>query len=160
MEAAFTSMCAPVIPCPNGAPPLRLQEALDIDGKVRKLSEFAGKVTLVVNVASACGYTDENYKGEWATVVLKKKEEEGTVASCHPGVDMDTACNVPWLHGRLHDIAFIACHCCWQLPYVSNIQCDTTSHRIPHSIPLRVYQSDALPILEDITLAVHITTIN
>ncbi|EFJ52333.1 glutathione peroxidase, partial [Volvox carteri f. nagariensis] len=34
-----------------------------IDGKVRPLSEFAGKVTLVVNVASACGYTDENYKG-------------------------------------------------------------------------------------------------
>lgn len=40
-----------------------LQEAVDIDGKVRKLSEFAGKVTIVVNVASACGFTDENYKG-------------------------------------------------------------------------------------------------
>lgn len=38
-------------------------EAVDIDGKTRSLSEFAGKVTLVVNVASACGYTDENYKG-------------------------------------------------------------------------------------------------
>ncbi|GLC34488.1 hypothetical protein PLESTB_001255800 [Pleodorina starrii] len=38
-------------------------EAVDIDGKVRSLSEFAGKVTIVVNVASACGYTDENYKG-------------------------------------------------------------------------------------------------
>ncbi|GIL72001.1 hypothetical protein Vretimale_573 [Volvox reticuliferus] len=38
-------------------------EAVDIDGKVRPLSEFAGKVTIVVNVASACGYTNENYKG-------------------------------------------------------------------------------------------------
>ncbi|PNH02689.1 Phospholipid hydroperoxide glutathione peroxidase 1, chloroplastic [Tetrabaena socialis] len=42
---------------------LYAMEAVDIDGRPRKLSEFAGKVTLVVNVASACGYTDENYKG-------------------------------------------------------------------------------------------------
>ena len=26
------------------------------------LSKYAGRVTLVVNVASACGYTDANYK--------------------------------------------------------------------------------------------------
>lgn len=39
------------------------QSAVDIDGKERKLSEFAGKVTLVVNVASQCGFTDANYKG-------------------------------------------------------------------------------------------------
>ncbi len=42
---------------------------MDIDGKTRSLSEFAGKVTLVVNVASACGYTDENYKGECGGVI-------------------------------------------------------------------------------------------
>jgi hypothetical protein len=40
-----------------------LQTAVDIDGRERHLSEFAGKVTMVVNVASQCGFTDENYKG-------------------------------------------------------------------------------------------------
>lgn len=38
-------------------------EARDIDGNLVSLSKFMGKVTIVVNVASACGYTDENYKG-------------------------------------------------------------------------------------------------
>eukprot|EP00879_Flechtneria_rotunda_P033290 GHRR01036855.1.p1 GENE.GHRR01036855.1~~GHRR01036855.1.p1 ORF type:complete len:220 (+),score=57.95 GHRR01036855.1:729-1388(+) len=37
--------------------------ATDIDGRLRQLSDFAGNVTLVVNVASNCGFTDSNYKG-------------------------------------------------------------------------------------------------
>lgn len=40
-----------------------LQSAVDIDGNERSLQEFAGKVTVFVNVASKCGYTDANYKG-------------------------------------------------------------------------------------------------
>jgi glutathione peroxidase-family protein len=39
------------------------QTATDIDGRKRTLSEFAGKVTIVVNVASHCSLTDSNYRG-------------------------------------------------------------------------------------------------
>mmetsp|Transcript_33439 Transcript_33439/g.85439 ORF Transcript_33439/g.85439 Transcript_33439/m.85439 type:complete len:289 (+) Transcript_33439:356-1222(+) len=37
--------------------------ATDIYGHPRILSEFGGKVTMVVNVASNCGYTESNYRG-------------------------------------------------------------------------------------------------
>lgn len=49
-----------------------LQTAVDIDGHERSLQEFAGKVTVFVNVASKCGYTDANYKGEEAAAVQQQ----------------------------------------------------------------------------------------
>eukprot|EP00798_Chlamydomonas_sp_ICE-L_P005651 gene5651-8981_t len=47
--------------------------AVGIDGTVQDLSQFKGKVTLVVNVASECGYTDSNYKGLVETYRKYKK---------------------------------------------------------------------------------------
>jgi len=47
--------------------------ATDIDGNTVPLSKYAGKVVIVVNVASACGYTDSNYKGLQATYDKYKK---------------------------------------------------------------------------------------
>ena len=38
-------------------------DALDADGARAPLSKYAGKVTLFVNVASKCGFTDANYRG-------------------------------------------------------------------------------------------------
>lgn len=35
----------------------------DIHGKTIEFSKFQGQVTIVVNVASFCGYTDSHYKG-------------------------------------------------------------------------------------------------
>jgi len=40
-----------------------LQTAQDIDGKEQSMEQYAGKVLLITNVASQCGFTESNYKG-------------------------------------------------------------------------------------------------
>eukprot|EP00955_Chlamydomonas_euryale_P032124 336484-Chlamydomonas_euryale.AAC.4 len=50
-------------PSPPGPGRRTLQSAVDIDGAVVPLSRYAGSVVIVVNVASKCGFTDENYVG-------------------------------------------------------------------------------------------------
>lgn len=42
---------------------LSLQNATDIDGNLVQLANFAANATVVVNVASECGYTTTNYQG-------------------------------------------------------------------------------------------------
>jgi glutathione peroxidase len=50
----------------------------DGDGKEVSLAQYAGKVTVVVNVASQCGYTEANYKG--LTKLYKKFHDQGLEA--------------------------------------------------------------------------------
>lgn len=57
---------AAVATSPRPAPPARglyRFTVTDIDGAATPLSRYAGRVTLLVNVASACGYTASNYAG-------------------------------------------------------------------------------------------------
>lgn len=66
-----------------GAPTgLYAMSAIDIDGKERSFKNMMGKVTVVVNVASQCGFTDENYKG--LMEVYNKYKEYGLEVLAFP----------------------------------------------------------------------------
>ncbi len=58
--------------------------AKDISGTERSLSEFAGKVVLIVNVASKCGFTPQ-YKGLEA--LYKRYRDRGFVILAFPAND-------------------------------------------------------------------------
>ncbi len=56
-------------------------EALSIDGKPVKLSKYAGKVMLIVNTASACGFTPQFHGLE---KLWKRYKDEGLVVLGFP----------------------------------------------------------------------------
>lgn len=50
----------PVRPPPRGVYTLAVRNS---NGNMQALTPYAGSVSLVVNVASQCGYTESNYQG-------------------------------------------------------------------------------------------------
>ena len=56
-------------------------DAVTIDGKTQKLDDYRGKTVLVVNVASACGYTSQ-YAGLEA--LYRKRKDSGFVVLGFP----------------------------------------------------------------------------
>ena len=63
VEAEEEAPAEPEKPLVSAARGMYRFSAVDIDGDKHALSEFSGLVSLVVNVASNCGYTAANYAG-------------------------------------------------------------------------------------------------
>lgn len=80
----FSLFCAFLTPAMAACPPLLDRSFTTIDEKARSLCEYAGKVVLVVNTASQCGYTPQ-YEGLEA--LYRKYRSRGLVVLGFPSND-------------------------------------------------------------------------
>eukprot|EP00117_Sycon_ciliatum_P039248 scpid40488/ scgid29040/ Probable phospholipid hydroperoxide glutathione peroxidase; 6P229 len=56
--------------------------AIDIHGQDIEMGQYRGKVVLIINVASECGYTDSNYK--WLSKLSKRYSKHGLAILLFP----------------------------------------------------------------------------
>jgi glutathione peroxidase len=85
MRLCLFSLCfAFLTPAMAACPPLLDRSFTTIDEKARSLCEYAGKVVLVVNTASQCGYTPQ-YEGLEA--LYRKYRSRGLVVLGFPSND-------------------------------------------------------------------------
>lgn len=80
----FVGLVAPVAAAPSTCPPLLNQKFTSLQGKPQDFCSYSGKVVVVVNTASYCGFT-EQYKGLQS--VYDKYKEKGLVVVGFPAND-------------------------------------------------------------------------
>lgn len=78
---ALLALLAGIVTSRSGAAPIHEVEVRDIDGKAVRLDTYRGKVLLIVNVASECGYTRQ-YEG--LQTLFTRYESQGLVVLGFP----------------------------------------------------------------------------
>ena len=78
---ALLALLAGVVTSRSGAAPIHEVAVRDIDGREVKIDAYRGKVMLIVNVASECGYTRQ-YEGLQA--LFARHEAKGLVVLGFP----------------------------------------------------------------------------
>ena len=111
------------------------QKAQGLDGKPADLSQYAGKVALVVNTASECGYTPQ-YKSLQA--VYEKYRDKGFVVLAFPSNDFGA--QEPGTNAEIQEFCELKYHTTFPLfgkDKVKGTEKQSTFHYLTESAPVK-----------------------